>query len=46
VYPTNGFIYAKGAPKDDDDNLLDDPKLPQVEMASTGTIGRMVGVRD
>ena len=47
VYPTNGFIYANGAPKNDDRFEEDEPKLPQLQMASmTKDSGRMVGVRD
>jgi surface antigen len=45
IYPTNGFIYSGSAPKGDD--RFDEPKLPQLQMASANTGGaRMVGVRD
>jgi surface antigen len=45
IYPTNGFIYGNGAPKNDEQ--FDETKLPQLQMASANTGGaRMIGVRD
>ena len=37
TYPTNGFIYGNGAPKSDEQ--FDEPKLPQLQMASANTGG-------
>ncbi|MEO5492814.1 MAG: CHAP domain-containing protein [Sphingomonas sp.] len=46
TYPTNGFIYGSGAPKNDD-RFDDEPRLPSLQMASATTGGgRMIGVRD
>ncbi|MBS0480358.1 MAG: CHAP domain-containing protein [Proteobacteria bacterium] len=45
AYPTNGFIYADGAPKSD--QFEDEPKLPATQFASVAAgTGRMIGVRD
>jgi surface antigen len=44
TYPTNGFIYGNGAKSDEQ---FDEPRLPQLQMASANTGGaRMIGVRD